>query len=383
MGGSLGLGRIAGVRVQVHWSVLVIVALIAWGLSVGALPSAYPGYPTGGYVLAGTVAAVVFMVGLLAHEVSHSVVARRNGIDVDSITLWLFGGVAQLKGQPGDPGTELKVAGVGPLVSLLVGVLFGALAWAGGALGLSRLAVGTLAWLAAINVLLAVFNVLPAAPLDGGRLLKAALWRWRGDQQWATVTSARAGRVLGVALIALGLWQLFATGDLSALWLALVGWFVAGAATVEEQRARTDAALAGVPVRAVMTPDPETVGPDLTVDELVEHLLLSRRHSSYPLVEDGRLTGLVTLGRLKAVPAPRRSATRLGDIAYPLDEVPVAGPDEPVPALMERVGRAADGRVLVLQDGHLVGIVSPSDLTRLIERAGLRGRGSERPSRAP
>lgn len=375
MGGTFRVGRVAGVEVRVHWSVLVIFVLIATGLSVGSFPQAYPGYSGAAYALAGLVAAVAFLGGLLAHEVSHAVVARRNGIEVEDITLWLFGGVAQLHGDPRDPGAELRVAGVGPLVSLLLGLGTGVLAVGLAAAGVSGLPIGTLAWLSGINVLLAVFNVIPAAPLDGGRLLRAALWKWKGDRRWASLVAARAGRVLGFVLIALGLAQFLVTGLIGALWLALIGWFVAGAATLEEQRTTIDDVLAAVRVRDVMSAEPETVPSTLTVAELVE-LMATRRHSTFPLVDGGWLVGLVTLGRIKGLPTSRWDTTRLREIACPLADVPVASPDDPVPALVERLNRSADGRALVMDGGRLVGVVSPSDLARAIEHASLRSQAA-------
>jgi Zn-dependent protease/CBS domain-containing protein len=381
MGGSVRVGRIGGVPILVHWSVVVITTLIAWGLATGALPALDPGRPTWAYVLTGLAAAVVFLLALLAHEASHAVVAQRAGVPVESITLWLFGGVARLRGEARDPGTELRIAGVGPLVSLLLGGVFYALAVALGAAGAPDLVVGGVGWLAVINVLLAVFNALPGAPLDGGRLLRAALWKWRGDRTWAAITAARVGRGLGAVLIALGLVQFFLSATASGLWLALIGWFIIGAAGAEEQQTRLDVALQGVRVGQVMTPAPDTVPADLTVSELIDRYLFARRHSSFPLVDlDGRPVGLVTLARVKQVPADRRGQTWLRDIAYRLDEVPTAAPDDPLTELLPRLTRVADGRALVLEDGRLVGILTPTDITRAVEHATL---GPASPGSAP
>ncbi|TDB97914.1 site-2 protease family protein, partial [Micromonospora fluostatini] len=197
MRASFRIGRVAGVPVGVNWSVLVIFALIAWALSASQFPQVYPGRPGWAYLLAGLSAAVVFFLGLLAHEVSHAVVAKRNGLAVEGITLWLFGGVAELRGEAKDPGAELRIAGVGPLVSLLLGLFFGGIALAVAVTGERGLLLGALSWLAGINVLLAVFNILPAAPLDGGRLLRAAVWKATGDRTKGSVVAARAGWVLG------------------------------------------------------------------------------------------------------------------------------------------------------------------------------------------
>ncbi|WP_405430283.1 site-2 protease family protein [Micromonospora sp. NBC_00617] len=373
MRASFRLGRIAGVPVGVNWSVLVIFALIAWGLAANQFPRSYPGRSPVAYTLAGLAAAVVFFVGLLAHEVSHAVVAKRNGLTVDSITLWLFGGVAELKGEPRDPGAELRIAGVGPLVSLLVGAFFGVIALLFALAGQRGLLFGAIAWLAGINLLLAVFNVLPAAPLDGGRLLRAAVWKATGDRSRASVVAARAGWVLGALLIGLGLWRFLSGAGFGGLWLALIGWFLIGAAGVEERQARAGNALRGIRVADVMTPQPQTASADMTVADFVDHYLFAYRHSALPLIEKGRPTGLVTLDRVRGVPADRRASTTLAEVACRADQLVLARPGEQLNDLLPRLSECADGRALVVSDdGLLTGIVSPSDISRAVQRGSLR-----------
>lgn len=358
--------------VGVNWSVLVIFLLIAWGLSANQFPRSYPDRPTWEYVLAGLSAAVVFFLGLLAHEVSHAVVAKRNGIEVEGITLWLFGGVAELRGEARDPGAELRIAGVGPLVSLIIGVFFGGIAVLLALAGVHGLWLGALAWLAGINILLAVFNALPAAPLDGGRLLRAAVWKATGDRTRASVVAARAGRILGVLLIGLGLWQFLRGAGFGGLWLALIGWFLIGAAGMEERQARTGSALRGVRVADVMTPQPQTASAEMTVADFVDHYLFAYRHSALPLTEDGRPVGLVTLDRVRGVPADRRAATTLAEVACRADQLVLASPDEQLTDLLPRLSGCTDGRALVVTDQRLVGIVSPSDISRAVQRGSLR-----------
>ncbi|MEV0879589.1 site-2 protease family protein [Micromonospora echinofusca] len=372
MRASFRLGRIAGVPVGVNWSVLVIFALIAWGLSANQFPRAYPDRPVAAYVLAGLAAAVVFFLGLLAHEISHAIVAKRNGLEVGGITLWLFGGVAELRGEARDPGAELRIAGIGPLVSLLIGLFFGAIAVVLALAGVEGLLLGSLAWLAGINVLLAVFNALPAAPLDGGRLLRAAVWKATGDRTKASVVAARAGWVLGAVLIGLGLWQFLAGVGFGGLWLALIGWFLIGAAGMEERQARMGSALEGVRVADVMTPQPQTASGQMTVGDFVDHYLFAYRHTALPLTEDDRPVGLVTLDRVRGIPAERRAATTLAEVACRADELVLARPDEPLNELLPRLSECADGRALVVSDGRLVGIVSPSDISRAVQRGSLR-----------
>ena len=372
MRASFRLGRIAGVPVGVNWSVLVIFVLIAWALSASLFPSSYPGHSPVAYFAAGLAAAVVFFLGLLAHEVAHAVVAKRNGIEVEGITLWLFGGVAELKGEAKDPGAELRIAGVGPLVSLILGLFFAAIAVAVAAAGGHGLLLGALAWLAGINVLLAIFNVLPAAPLDGGRLLRAAVWKFTGDRTKASVVAARAGWVLGVVLIGLGLWRFFTGAGFGGLWLALIGWFLLGAAGQEERAARMGDALRGIRVGDVMTPQPQTASGDLTVADFVDHYLFAYRHSALPLTVDGRPVGLVTLDRVRGIAADRRASTTLAEVSCRADELVLARPEEQLTDLLPRLNECTDGRALVVVGDQLVGIVSPSDISRAVQRGSLR-----------
>ncbi|WP_431883623.1 site-2 protease family protein [Micromonospora gifhornensis] len=372
MRASFGLGRIAGVPVGVNWSVLVIFALIWWGLSANLFPVSYPGRSVVAYVFAGLAAAVVFFLGLLAHEVSHAVVAKRNGLGVQGITLWLFGGVAELRGEARTPGAELRIAGVGPLVSLIIGAFFGVIAMVLGVAGVHGLLLGVMAWLAGINLLLALFNILPAAPLDGGRLLRAAVWKATGDRTRASVVAARAGWVLGVVLIGLGLWRFLSGAGFGGLWLALIGWFLIGAASMEERQARMGSALRGVRVGEVMTPQPQTASGELTVADFVDNYLFAYRHTALPLTEDGRPVGLVTLDRVRGVPSEQRSSTTLEAVACRADDLVLASPDEQLTDLLPRLSECADGRALVVANGNLVGIVSPSDISRAVQRGHLR-----------
>ena len=374
MRASFRLGRIAGIRIGVNWSVLVIFALIAWGLAASRFPAAYPHYSAGAYVIAGLLTAVAFFASLLAHELSHALVARRNGLRVDDITLWLFGGVARLSGEARNPGADLRIAGIGPLVSLLLGAAFLGLAKLLAASGYHNLVVAGCAWLGAINILLAVFNAIPAAPLDGGRLLRSIIWWRTGDRLKAIRWSSRAGEAFGWVLVALGLITFFARADFGGLWLALIGWFLIGAATAESQQATVRNQLGQLAIRDVMTPNPITASGSMTVADLLSSDLIRHRHSTFPLTENSRgPVGLVTFNQIRHVQPQDRATTRLRDIACPLDQVAQARPEEPAADLLPRLSQCAEGRALVLSDGVLVGIVSPSDINRVLRWVGTTG----------
>lgn len=371
---SIALGRIFGVRVGLNLSVLVILAILVAGLATGRFPAAYPGFGATAYVLAALAASVLFFASLLAHEVSHAIVARRNGIEVERITLWLFGGVAQLKGDPKSPGADFRIAVVGPLVSIAVGVISAAIAVGLAAIAVPDLAVGIFAYLAGINVLLALFNLVPAAPLDGGRVLRAALWAWRGDRARAAVNAARAGRVFGFVLMALGFVEIFFTEGFGGLWLILIGLFLVHAAMAEEQQIQLTESLRGVRVRDVMTPRPIGADPDERVDEFVSGTAWAYRHSTYPLLDpEGRLLGLATVNRIRGVRHEDRGTTTLRDIACEPAEVPHAAPDEPLVDLLPRMRDCTDGRAVVLDgESRVVGIVSPSDISRTVQARDLQ-----------
>ncbi|MFI2205614.1 site-2 protease family protein [Streptomyces sp. NPDC020192] len=367
MGATFSLGRVAGIRIGMHWSVLVIFGLIAFGLAEGRLPRAHPGSAPWAYWLTGLATAVVFLLSLLAHEISHVMVARRNGVGSDEITLWLLGGAARLHSEAPTPVAELRIAGVGPLVSLLLGGAFALCTWWAHALRGPGLLVEALAWLAAINVLLAVFNVLPAAPLDGGRLLRALVWWRTGNRLRATEVATGAGRALGWILVAVGLYEALIGGFAGGLWLMLIGWFMVAMATMEGGQARLRELLGSVPVRQAMTPDPVTVPAGTTVQEFLSSPPWRYRHSAFPVTDPaGRAVGLMSVRQAGQVPVEDRDSTALDAVMVPLADIPTAGPDDPLVQLLPTLEASPARRALVLAEGRVVGIVSSSDVSRVI-----------------
>ncbi len=386
MGQSFSLGRIRGIRIGVNWSVLVIVALLAYGLAAGQFPAEAPHRPEAEYVVAAIVTAVAYMASLLAHELAHSLVARRSGVAVEGITLWLLGGVSRLQGEVPTPGAEVRLAGVGPLTSLVLGGVFSLVAWLLDTSGAPGVLVAALAWLGGINILLAVFNVIPAAPLDGGRLLQAVLWAITKDRLKAAMWAARSGQVFGWALFVVGGYLVLARRDYSWVWFIILGWFLTSAATAENQQAVVQSRLRAVAVREVMTANPVTVPATATVERFLHEMLPWLRHSAFPVVDDGGQTvGLVTVRRANGVPADDRAKTTLREVACPLADVARATPEEPVADLLPRLTACSDGRALVFDGGKLAGIVAPADISRALERiSGNRGPiGSAGRSRRP
>ncbi|MEW1636835.1 site-2 protease family protein [Streptomyces sp. NPDC093801] len=363
------LGRIAGVRVGVHWSILAVFTLIALGLAQGRLPAVSPGRAWWAYWLVGLLAAALFFVSLLAHELAHAVVARREGVAVDDIVLWLLGGVARLRTEASTPAAELRIAGVGPLVSLGLGALFALGAWVADSTAGRGLPSEALVWLAVINLLLALFNSVPAAPLDGGRLLRAFLWWRTGDRARATAGAAAAGRGFGWLLLLAGL-LLFARGDVvGGLWLVMIAWFLIATATAEGRQAQLRAVLTGVTVRQAMTPSPVTVPADLTVADLLADPRYRYRHSAFPVIgEDGcSPAGLLTLAAAGRVAETRRGVTRVREVMAPTSQVVVTRPDDQLVDVLPQMISGGTGRAVVVDDGGcLVGILASSDVSRTV-----------------
>ncbi|MDD7967945.1 site-2 protease family protein [Actinomycetospora lemnae] len=360
----------AGVPVAAHWSVLGIVALLALVMARSELPLLAPGRGPLAYALAGVSVAVLLMASLLAHEVAHALVARASGAEVEGITLWLLGGATHMRGEPERPGAELRIAVVGPLVSAALAALAG--------LGtvLARpvapdLVVAVLVELALVNLVLAVFNLLPAAPLDGGRVLRATLWALRGDRWSAAIAAARSGRVLAALLVVGGLVLALGVG-LGGLWLALVGWFIGVAAGEEERRAREGRVLDGVTVGEVATPAPVVLADDASPGSLAAAASAPHAAAGGVLLTGpgGGPSGYVPPERLRLLTAgPGGPRARRRPVVVPPSRLATVRPDD---ALARFLGDLASpgGRLVVVDDGVPVGVVSRAEVEELLRSAG-------------
>jgi Zn-dependent protease/CBS domain-containing protein len=363
MDGNLTIGRFGGVQVRLHWSLLAVFALIVWSLADGVFPSQNPGLSDGTYLGIAIVAALLFLASILLHELGHSWVARREGIEVDSITLWLFGGVAEFKDRFSSAGAEFRVVISGPLVSIGLGVLFVLIALADLPTAVDAVA----AWLGYINLILAAFNLLPASPLDGGRVLHAALWRAKGDFAWATRVASEIGQGFGYLFIALGIAMLIFQGSFSGAWLAFVGWFLLQGARAEARYVATEQALGGLRVRDLMVRDPVTVDADSTIGRFMDHVASSHRFTTYPVLDGGRPVGLLAFASVAAVPRSEWNTRRVRDTMIPLDQVPLLTDDEKAVDALAELSAPRANRGLVVDNGHLAGLLSITDLARALE----------------
>ena len=361
---SFELGRIFGIRIGVNWSWLVVVALLVWTLDTAIFPETNPGLSDGTYLAMAIAAAVLFFASLLLHELGHAFQARREGMEIEGITLWLFGGVAKFKGQFPSAGAEFRIAIAGPLVSLVLGLLFSLGAWA---ISTAEAVDGVAAWLGYINLTLLVFNLIPALPLDGGRVLRAALWQLRGDFRSATHLAARIGRGFGYLFIAVGVAMFIFEGAFSGAWLAFIGWFLLGAATAEDNYVMVDEALGDLRVRDLMIRNPATVQADTSVGQFMDEVAWSRRYTTYPVLDDGRVAGLMAFRCVAETPRAEWDRRLVRDCMIPLERVPVLEEDETGTEALAELSSSRVNRGVVLDGGRLAGFVSITDLARALE----------------
>jgi len=361
--------------VRLHWSLAIAFVLIVWTLAGQVLPEVVPDQPPPSYWLVSVLAALLFYASLLSHEMGHALVARRLGVKVDGITLWIFGGVARLRGDAASPGTEAKIAIAGPLVSVVLAILFGAATLVLDVTSGPPLVEGGCLWLAASNGMLLLFNLIPAFPLDGGRLLRAWLWRRSADRYRATSTAARLGRICAFLLMGLGLLVVVTQGGISGFWLVFLGWFLFTAARAEEQQVMMRGALAGLRVRDAMTPDTTLAPGWITVGEFMRSYVPVQSATAFPLKTlDGALDGLVTLAQLSRVAPEERQSRRVRDVGVGLDAVAMASPAESVTSVLDRFSASEEDQMLVIDGGQLVGTLSTADITRAL--GGRKARAS-------
>jgi len=375
---TLSVGRVAGVPVQVDWTWLIVFAVFAWILGADVFPQSNPGLGNGTYTAMAIVAVLLFFVCILLHELGHAVQARRDGIRIDGITLFFLGGVARFRDMFPSALAELRIALAGPAVSAVIG---GVLVLAGWQLSLPAAVDGVVSWLGFINLLLLAFNLVPALPLDGGRVFRALLWQTRGDFVWATRIAGRAGVAFGYLMIAAGVAMFVWRKGYNGISLAVVGFFVVYAARAELALAgywsaggqaavdHPPVSLAGMRVRDVMVREPVTTSPDLSLGRFVDQAWPSR-YASYPVVADGRPVGIVSLPRVLAVPRRHWDEQRVADLMIPLASAPVVHEDDDLEAAVAHLLVSDPGRALVLDGDRLVGLLSLTDVSWALQEAG-------------
>lgn len=369
------IGEVAGITIEINYTWLIIFGLFFVSLSTSWFPEAHPEVSTQWHWVAGLAATLLLFGSVLAHELSHSIVARGEGLGVSRITLFVFGGVAQMENEPETPGTELRMAIAGPIMSFVLAALFGGLWYvAGRDLGLTG---EVLKYLGVANGFLGVFNLLPAFPLDGGRVLRSILWKTMDSLEGATRIASTIGQVFGFALMGFGFWALFAGGTVAGIWYLALGWLLTSAAQSSYQRLQIRKSLGDVPVSRVMSSPVVTIPGQISLQEAVDEYFLQHKHSAFPVVdEDDRPEGLLELTDVKDYPAQERTTVTVEQAMEPIshEDMTVRPDDEASDAMMQMAQNGRSRLLVVDADGCLEGILSQQDIMRLVQiRAGLGG----------
>lgn len=386
MNRGLRIGRLFGINIHIDGSWILIFLLVTWSLASGLLPAWHPDWSVGLRWGVAVASSILFFISILLHELSHSLVAKAQGLPVRRITLFLFGGVSNIEREPPTPKSEFLMAVVGPLTSILLGIIFLALA-AFSVYGSnvqtedSQTAISQfgpittlLLWLGPINIILGLFNLIPGYPLDGGRILRAALWSVMKDLRKATAWAAGVGRLIGWLFIAAGVAMafgaklpFFGTGLISGLWLIFIGWFLNSAAQSSYQQTIVRDLLEGVPVFRLMRPNVPTVTPEMTVSHLVYDYLMGADERAFPVIEGERLVGLVCLEDIRKVPREAWDHTTVGQIMTDTSHLDVVAPTEDAGDALEKLSRRDVRQAPVVENGRLVGLLRRRDILRWLE----------------
>jgi Zn-dependent protease/CBS domain-containing protein len=380
-GKRLTLFRLFGFAVRADASWFLIVALITWTLTVGVFPFRYPGLGAGDYWLMGIAGALALFASVVVHELFHSLVARKYGLPMKGITLFVFGGVAEMDDEPPSPRAEFMMAAAGPAASILIGIVCYFI-YQSTRTVLPVQVAGVIGYLYWINWLLAAFNLIPAFPLDGGRVLRSALWRWKGDLPRATRVASSIGSGFGIVLIAFGIFRLLFVADfIGAIWWFLIGMFLRGASQAAYQQVLMRSLLGGESIERFMKTDPVTVPPWIPVSEFVESYIYRYHHKLFPVVADSNsLLGCVTTNEVKNVPKEEWSLRTVQEITKPCSEENTAPPETDAQQALQKMTRNGIGRLMVVKGNRLLGIIALKDLlgflSTKIDIEGLSGQSA-------
>jgi len=364
---SVPVGKISGIEIRLHYSWFIILIILTWSLAVGYLPGQYPNQSQIFYWTVGAIAAMSLFLSVLIHEVAHSIIARKNSIAVRRITLHFFGGVSEIEEEAREPGVEMKMAAAGPLTSLVLGLIF---------LGFLRVATSynlplgleaIFRYAAYINLILAVFNMTPAFPMDGGRILRAFLWRRSGNLLESTGKAVRVSVAFSYFFIFIGLLQMLLYSVFDGLWIFVIGLFIKNSADANMNEAMISEVLRGVKVGDIMTKEVHPVDPELSIQRLVDYHFKVYKHSGFPVVLEDRLVGIVTDEDVRRVLSESWDEVKVEDIMKPFEELVTVEPEDSVSDALIKMAKNDIGRLPVLEDNKIVGIVTRSDVTKTIK----------------
>ena len=371
--GSFRIGRWFGFPIRIDYSWFPIAALVIWTFTTREFPRALPFYPSSTYLAMGTAAALLFFLSVLLHELGHALAGRARGVEVEHITLFIFGGIAQARDEARRPLDEFLLTAAGPLASVALAGAFHGVRLAAETWGAPAPAVTVLGFLALLNFVLAVFNMIPGFPLDGGRIFRSIVWAVTGDLVRATRWATFGGRLFGGALIVLGLFNLSRGQFISGVWAGFIGWFVVNAASSSQRHFELRTLLRRIPVAAVMNPRPRMIEAGLPVDRAISDYFLRGREEAYPVERDGGLIGVVEARAVSAVPESARATTPVSEVTRPAEEFPSARPDESLAEALFRI-RVQVSSLLVIENGFVVGVLDPREVgvrVRRLQRLGL------------
>jgi Zn-dependent protease len=361
-GRRVNLFRLLDFQVRIDLSWIIIAILVIWSLTKGLFPSYYQGLSAGAYWAMGIAGGLGLFLSIIFHELSHSIVARKYGIPMKGITLFIFGGVAEMSDEPRSPKAEFLMAIAGPLASILMGAVFYTIYLIGTASGWPKPLNGVLGYLGVINGLLAGFNLMPAFPLDGGRVLRSILWGAKGNLRWATWISSRIGSGFGFVLIGVGVIRVLFGNFIGGMWLFLIGMFLQGTARASYQQVLTRGALIGEPVWRFMRPDPVTVPPWISIEHLVADYIYRYHYKMFPVVESEKLLGCVTTSRVKEIPREQWRDTKVGEIAQECSPQNTIGSDEDAMRALSIMRANGSSRLMVVRGDRLVGVIALKDM---------------------
>ncbi len=364
MTSSLRLGRVLGISIGVHWTWFLIFVLLAFSLAGHYFPMLHPGWPSTSYWALSIITSLIFFASVLAHELAHSLVSRRYGVPVRGITLFFFGGVAEITKEVDRPGEELMMALAGPCTSLVIAAIFGFLWLISPVLSPELHALA--GWLGWINLGVGLFNLIPGFPLDGGRVLRAIVWWVTGDFRKATLIASTLGRGVAYLFIVAGLWQVFAGNWANGLWIAFIGWFLENAATSGYRQVAVREALLGVTAQEVMMTDCPRIPRNVTLAELVYEKILRTSRRCFPVVEEGRVLGIVTLHHVRGVPQGRWATTTVGEVMTPFDRLKKVEPDEELLRVMQLMTEEDVNQLPVVREGQLLGMVARDNVLQFL-----------------
>ncbi|HSW62577.1 MAG TPA: site-2 protease family protein [Dissulfurispiraceae bacterium] len=362
--GAWKIGTIMGIPIRVHFTWLIVFGLITWSLSTFYFPQAAPDLPATSYWVKGVLAALLLFASVAFHELAHSVVAKRYKISIESITLFIFGGVAQMKGEPPHPKAEFRIAIAGPLSSFFLSVVFFFLS-----LNTTAGVKSLFAYLAQINLIIGIFNLIPGFPMDGGRILRSYLWEKKKNFFYATQKAAGIGQKIALFFIFFGIFSLF-TRMPGGLWLMLIGWFLYTAAQASYQQSTLQENLSGIKVKDIMVRDIVSLSPQISIDEAVNTYFLKYGYGGFPVIDGGKFLGIITLKEIKEVPRENWSRVKVSDAFVPHNTRWEAAPEEDIMKALELMITEDKGRIAVTKNEGIIGLITRDGIARYVQIKG-------------